>query len=347
MVEMLSYRVRRVLWAGVLFLAITAVTYILFFVLPVQRQQTVRRTEFAATDVRQDLNIHGPVYSEYAKFLSHTVRGDLGRSFVNRERVTKIIADAAPVTVWLVLGGAFLWLLIALAVGTLPPRSPRGLLDRITMAAVLIGISAHPLWIGLMLSYFLGYRLHAVPIGGYCDLINPATSCGGPVQWAYHMMLPWLTFTILFAALYVRMIRANVLEVLDADYIQTARAKGASPWRVLRSHVLRNALMPVVTMLGMDMGIAFGGAVFVESVFGLPGLGHPAVASLRQQDLPTIMGIVVWSTLAILAFNLIVDLLYAAVDPRVQIVKPKERVASALAPAAAPSTTQPATESAR
>jgi peptide/nickel transport system permease protein len=197
-----------------------------------------------------------------------------------------------------------------------------------------------------MLSYFLGYRLHAVPLGGYCDLINPATSCGGPVQWAYHMLLPWLTFTILFAALYVRMIRANVLDVLDADYVQTARAKGASAWRVLRSHVLRNALLPVVTMLGMDMGVAFGGAVFVETVFGLPGLGATAVTSLRRQDLPTIMGIVVWSTLAILAFNLVVDLVYAAVDPRVRLVKPKERAALAPASAVAPSTTQPATQSA-
>jgi peptide/nickel transport system permease protein len=342
--DVLAYVVRRIAWAGVLFLAITAVTYILFFVLPVQKQQRVRRTEFAATDVRHELNINGPVYVEYVKFLDRTVHGNLGHSFVDRQKVMTIVKDAAPVTAWLVLGGVFFWLLIAIPVGILSALRPRSLLDRITMTGVLIGISAHPLWIGLMLSYFLGYRLHAVPLGGYCDLINPSTSCGGPVQWAYHMLLPWLTFTILFAALYVRMIRANVLDVLDADYVQTARAKGASPWRVLRSHVLRNALMPVVTMLGMDMGIAFGGAVFVETVFGLPGLGQTAVASLRRQDLPTIMGIVVWSTLAILAFNLIVDLVYAAVDPRVQLVKPKERAASAPAPAAAPSTTQPATQ---
>jgi ABC-type dipeptide/oligopeptide/nickel transport system permease component len=144
----------------------------------------------------------------------------------------------------------------------------------------------------------------------------------------------------------VRMIRANVLDVLDADYVQTARAKGASAWRVLRSHVLRNALLPVVTMLGMDMGVAFGGAVFVETVFGLPGLGATAVTSLRRQDLPTIMGVVVWSTIAILTFNLIVDLVYAAIDPRVRLVKPKERAASAPAAAVAPSTTQPATQSA-
>jgi len=156
------------------------------------------------------------------------------------------------------------------------------------------------------------------------------------------MILPWITFTILFAALYVRMIRANVLETLDADYVQTARAKGASAWRVLRSHVLRNAMLPVVTMLGMDMGVAFGGAVFVETVFGLPGLGQTAVVSLRRQDLPTIMGIVVWSTLAILAFNLVVDLLYAAIDPRVRVITPKSKAASAGQPAGARPASEPA-----
>jgi peptide/nickel transport system permease protein len=258
------------------------------------------------------------VYEEYAKFLSHAVRGELGHSYVNRESVNQIVREAAPVTASLVLGGAFLWLLVAIPVGILSALRPRSILDRLTMTAVLIGISAHPLWIGLMLSYLLGQRVHLLPVGGYCDLVNPATSCGGPAQWAYHMILPWITFTILFAALYVRMIRANVLETLDADFVQTARAKGASSWRVLRSHVLRNALLPIVTMIGMDMGIAFGGAVFVETVFGLPGLGRTAVLSLRRQDLPTIMGVVMWSTIAILVFNTIVDLLYAAIDPRIR-----------------------------
>jgi peptide/nickel transport system permease protein len=339
---MLGYLVRRVLWAGVLFLAITVVTYIIFFVLPVQEQQRIRRTEFAPADVRQELNIHGPVYQEYARFLVHAVHGDLGRSFVNRESVGQIVREAAPVTMWLVLGGAFFWLLVAIPVGILSALRSRSILDRLTMTGVLIGISAHPLWIGLMLSYFLGYRLHAVPIGGYCDLVSPSTTCGGPAQWAYHMVLPWLTFTILFAALYVRMIRANVLETLDADFVQTARAKGASAWRVLRAHVLRNALLPMVTMLGMDMGVAFGGAVFVENVFGLPGLGRTAVLSLRRQDLPTIMGIVMWSTLAILAFNLLVDLLYAAIDPRVRVVTPGPQAASSPQPAAPSPASQPA-----
>src|SRR5919202_6591835 len=341
-----TYLVRRIVWAALLFLAITLVTYILFFVLPVTEARVVRRTEVGPNDVRQALRVHGPFYAEYGRFLGRFLHGSLGVSFVNREGVNAIVGRAAPVTASLVVGGAVIWLLIAIPVGILSALRPRSLLDRVTMIAVLIGISAHPLWIGLMLSYSLGFRLHAFPLGGYCDLFSPATPCGGPVQWAYHLVLPWGTFAILFAALYVRMVRANVLDALDEDYVRTARAKGASPWRVLRSHVLRNALMPIVTMLGMDMGLAFGGAIFVETIFGLPGLGRTAVLSLQRQDLPTIMGVIVWSTTAILIFNLVVDLLYTWVDPRVRMFKPKEaRAASApAAAAAAPSTTQPATQ---
>ena len=122
------------------------------------------------------------------------------------------------------------------------------------MVFVLIGISAHPVWIGLIFAYIFGFKLGWYADPGYCDVINPSTDCGGPVQWACHMILPWITFAILFAALYVRMIRANVIEAMNEDYVRTARAKGAPEWRVMRSHVLRNALLPVVTMLGMDIG---------------------------------------------------------------------------------------------
>jgi len=131
------------------------------------------------------------------------------------------------------------------------------------------------------------------------------------------MILPWITFGMLFAALYVRMIRASVRETLDNDYVMTARAKGASELRVVRNHVLKNAFLPVITMLGMDVSIAFGGSVFVETVFGLPGIGRLAVRSLQRQDLPPLMGIIVLVTLAILIFNLVVDLLYAWLDPRI------------------------------
>jgi peptide/nickel transport system permease protein len=235
--------------------------------------------------------------------------------------VNSLVGNAAPVTASLVFGGVVMWMLIALPIGILSALRPRSLLDRAAMTFVLIGISAHPIWIGLILSYFFGFRWGIFPISGYCDAINPSfgSDCGGVVQWAYHMFLPWCTFALLNAALYVRMIRANVIETLNEDYVRTARAKGAPEAVVLRSHVLRNALLPVATMLGMDIGIALAGAVFTESVFSLPGLGHTAVQALFNLDLPTVQGIVVFATLAIIVFNLLVDVLYAWIDPRIRL----------------------------
>ena len=133
------------------------------------------------------------------------------------------------------------------------------------------------------------------------------------------MILPWATFAILFAALYVRMIRANVMETLNEDYVRTARAKGAPESTVMRSHVLRNAMLPVVTMLGMDIGLALGGAIFTETVYSLPGLGYTAISALNNYDTPTILGVIVFATLMIIAFNLMVDLLYAVIDPRIRL----------------------------
>jgi len=139
------------------------------------------------------------------------------------------------------------------------------------------------------------------------------------VQWFYHLILPWITFAILFAALYVRMIRANVMETMNEDYVRTARAKGAPESRVMRTHILRNAMLPVVTMLGMDIALGLGGAVFTESIYGLPGLGNTLIQSLNGFDLPTTVGIVVFATTAIIVINLIVDLAYAAIDPRIRL----------------------------
>jgi peptide/nickel transport system permease protein len=189
------------------------------------------------------------------------------------------------------------------------------------MLFVLIGVSAHPVWLGLIFSYFFGYRLGWTPITGYCDLFSPPSGfdCGGAKDWVHHMVLPWITFAILFAALYVRMVRANVMETMNEDYVRTARAKGAAESQVMRSHILRNALLPVVTMLGMDIGLALGGAVFTETVYSLPGLGRIAIEAVNNYDLPIVQGVVVFSTIAIIFFNLIVDILYAWIDPRIRL----------------------------
>jgi peptide/nickel transport system permease protein len=317
------YLIRRLLWACVLFLAVTVVTYVLFYVIPANPAKQVCGQACSTTDVKRVAHALGtdrPIYVQYGRFVKHlVVDRSLGYSYFTRQSVNSIVGAAAPVTASLVTGGVILWMLIAMPVGVLSALRPRSLLDRTSMTFVLIGISAHPIWIGLIFAYFFGFRLHLTPITGYCDFINPSTSCGGPVQWAYHLVLPWLTFALLNAALYTRMIRANTLEVMSDDYVRTARAKGAPEWLVLRSHILRNAMLPIVTMLGMDIGLGLGGAVFTETVFSLPGLGRTAVGALNNYDMPTIQGVIVFATLAIIVFNLVVDLLYAWLDPRIRL----------------------------
>jgi peptide/nickel transport system permease protein len=319
----LSYFIRRLLWACVLFVAVTLVTFVIFFVIPADPARQVcgqRATATCIERARHFLGLDRPLVVQYGRFLDRlVVHQSLGRSFTNRQDVTREVLNAAPVTASLVFGGAVLWLLVSIPTGILSALRPRSLLDRVSMVAVLIGISAHPVWVGLLAAYFIGYRAHLAPITGYCDFFGGSGDCGGPVQWAYHLLLPWGTFMLVFAATYVRMIRAYVMETMTNDYVRTARAKGASESRVIVRHVLRNACLPVVTILGLDIGLALGGAFFTESVFGLPGLGKVALQAIGNFDLPTIQGVVVFATLCILAFNVLVDTLYAWIDPRIRL----------------------------
>jgi peptide/nickel transport system permease protein len=317
------YLVRRVIWAAVLLVAVTFVSFVIFFLVPASPARLMAGPQAPPEHVERIeklLGLDDPVPVQYARFLKQLVlEQSLGHSFATRQEVNDIIRAAAPVTASLVIGGVVIWLLIAFPIGILSALRPRTLVDRAAMVFVLIGVSAHPVWIGLLLSYVVGFKLGLTPLGGYCDLINPSTSCGGPAQWAHALILPWFTFALLYAALYTRMIRANVMETMNEDYVRTARAKGAPEARVMRAHILRNALLPIVTILGMDIGLLLGGAIFTESVFGLPGLGKTAVGALEGFDLPTVQGIVVFATLAIIALNLIVDLLYAVIDPRIRL----------------------------
>jgi peptide/nickel transport system permease protein len=317
-----GYVIARLAWAVVLFFAITMVTFIIFFVLPQPQTRGPGlggQVTQGESDLRQAFRLEGPVLVQYGQYTWRFVRhGSLGRSYFDRQQVMDKIRRTAPVTLSLVLGGALVWLLIAIPVGIVSALRPRSLVDRGGMVFVLVGVSAHPAWLSLILVYGLGFKLGWFPVGGYCDLFSPQTSCGGPTQWAYHLLLPWFAIALLFAALYARMIRASVLETLDDDYVRTARAKGAGTARVLRSHVLRNAMLPVVTMLGMDIGLFLTNAIFVETVFGLPGVGGMLRQSITRRDLPVIVGVVMFTTTVILILNLIVDLVYARIDPRIQ-----------------------------
>jgi peptide/nickel transport system permease protein len=331
---MLRYLIRRLLWACVLFVGVTLISFALFFLIPTDPARQACGKACTTADVERVARALGtdrPLYVQYGWFLGrlmpvgfkggpHLKTPNLGRSFVNREDVNTIVAKAAPQTASLVVGGMILWILIAVPIGILSALRPRSLLDRTSMVAVLFGISAHPVWIGLILAYSFGYKWHITPIGQYANFFHPQfDQPGGPVQWAYHLILPWMTFAFLFTAIYVRMIRTNVMDTMNEDYVRTARAKGAPELRVMFQHILRNAMLPVVTMLGMDLALALGGAVFTESVFGINGLGYTAVQSLNQYDTPTVMGIIVFATTAIITLNVIVDLLYAWVDPRIRL----------------------------
>jgi peptide/nickel transport system permease protein len=313
-----AYLFRRVLWGIVLLFAVTIVTFVIFFVIPTEAGRIGQGRQTEQIDLRNSLGIQGPIYEEYAQFLSRLAHGSFGESWSQRRDVNDLLFDAIPVTMSLVLGAAVIWLLIAVPIGILSALRPRSLLDRGATVLILIGVSTHPVWIGLILLYFLGGRVHAFPLGGYCDLVTPETACGGPVQWAWHLVLPWLTFALLYAAIYMRMVRSSVLETINEDYVRTAHAKGAPNWIVMRVHVVRNAMLPVVTMLGMDVGVWIANAIFVERVFALPGLGSLLAVGIARRDLPVIMAIVVFVSVLVVVVNLLVDLLYARLDPRVR-----------------------------
>jgi peptide/nickel transport system permease protein len=316
---MARFVVARLFASVVLFFAVTLFVFIVFFILPQPQVRVLGRGGNASDyDIHNSLRLHGTLPDQYVQFMWGLVRhGSLGRSYQNRQEVTKLIIQAAPVTLSLLLGGLIFWILLALPIGILSALRPRSLLDRGGMVFVLIGVSAHPAWLGLVLGYLLGFRLHIFPFTGYCQFFSPQTICGGPTQWVYHLLLPWFVFSLLYAAMYARMIRASVLETLEEEYVRTARAKGAGEFRVLRTHVLRNAMLPVVTMVGMDIGTALGGVIFVESVFSLPGLGGMLRGAIPSKDLPVILGVVTFTTMGILLLNLIVDLAYGFFDPRV------------------------------
>ncbi len=322
---MLYFLIRRIFWAIFLFLVATIISYIIFFVIPSDPAQIACGTHCTPQIIRhvhKSLHLDLPIYQQYWIFLWNMIRHQsLGTSYVNGASVRWIIGQDAPVTASLVFGGAVFWLGISIPVGILSALRPRSILDRFGMIFVLVGISAPAVWIGLILAYLIGFKLGWTPIAGYCNLLpgGGAAQCSGPVQWAYHLILPWLTFMFLFAALYVRLIRANVMETMSEDYVRTAHAKGASGPRVLFQHVLRNSMLPVVTILGMDIGLALGGAVFTETVFQLRGLGAELIQAAGRKDLPVVVGVVVFATLAVIVFNFIVDVAYAWLDPRIRL----------------------------
>jgi peptide/nickel transport system permease protein len=246
------------------------------------------------------------------------LHGDLGYSYINQQSVNTILKDAFPVTLSLAFGAAILWLFMGLASGIWSAIRPRSMLDRGFTFSALFFYSMPTFVLGLMLILLLYYQLtiHGIswfPAQGYESFSSD------PWQWARHLFLPWFTLAAVTAAAYTRLTRGSMLDVLGEDYIRTARAKGLSERRVVFRHGLRAALTPIVTQFGIDLGTLLGGAIITERVFGLPGLGYAAVRAITSNDLPIIIGVVVVATTAIVLMNLLVDMMYAVLDPRVRL----------------------------
>jgi len=322
---LVRYLIGRIFWAVFLFFVATFIVYVIFFLIPADPARItgvgLSASPALLAEIRSHLHLDVPFYQQYWIFIWNIFRHQsLGYSFQDGVSVRWVVAQDARVTASLVLGAMVMWLLISIPIGIISALKPRSLFDRGSTLFVLIGISAPSFWLGLILSYVFGFKLGWFPISDYCNFsTHSGGECSGPLRWAYHLFLPWISLMFLYAALYVRLIRSSILEVSGEDFVRTARAKGASARRVLTQHILRNSLLIVVTMLGMDLALAFGAAVFIERTFNLHGLGSELIIAAGKDDVPVIVGVVVCTCVVVIIVNFIVDVLYAWLDPRIRL----------------------------
>src|SRR5262245_2108662 len=265
------------------------------------------------------LHLDQPWYVQYWHFLIGLLHGDLGHDYYNDQPVLKEILSALPITLSLVVGAAALWLIMGLATGIISAVKTRSLWDRTFTATALFFYSMATFVLGLLFIWIFYSFLtnHVIPVfaapGAYTSITQ------NPLTWAHDLILPWFTIALVSAATYTMLTRGSMLDVFGEDYIRTARSKGMRERRVIFRHILRASLTPVVTQFGLDVGVLIGGAVVTEQVFSLPGMGYTAVHAISSQDLPVIMGIVLVASAAVVIANLLVDIFYAVLDPRVRL----------------------------
>jgi peptide/nickel transport system permease protein len=336
----------RVVTAACLLLVLSLITFVVYATIPVEPAGFLIDLQHAKpgqiTAAHHALGLDQSIYHRYVLYIWHLLQGDFGTAWstlrvgydgrIHGLPVGPMVFDAAGVTGSVILGGAAVLVLVAVPLALVSARVPRSILDRTVVAVSLIGISTHPLVIGLVLQLLFSMHWHLLD-GGYCNFFpRPApptlqvvqaqrfTPCEGPVDWATHLILPWITFALFFVALYMRVLRARLLETLNTHYIRTARAKGAGEARVLVRHALPNVIAPTVVMLAMDAGTAIGISIYIEVVYGLRGIGSLVLTALngdRGYDLPLILGVMFISATAIIALNALADVIARAIDPRI------------------------------
>ena len=336
---MFAYIVRRLLWAVVLLFVLSIVTFSIFYLVPrlggatpetlaaryVGRAATAETVHLTA----ERLGLLDPVPVQYWNWVKgifvgaeydygqgteHCPAPCLGYSFITRQAVWPELLDRAPVTISLVVGASLLWLVAGVTTGVISALRRGTLFDRAAMSVALAGVSLPIFFTGLVALAFFSYQLRiTAPGGSYVPFTE------NPAQWAYSLLLPWITLAFLFSAQYARLTRAGMLETMSEDYIRTARAKGLPERTVILKHALRGALTPVLTIFGLDVGLLLGGAVLTEKTFSLNGLGKYAYDGIVAGDLPKILGVTLIAGISVIMANLVVDLLYGVIDPRVRL----------------------------
>ena len=321
---MMRFLIRRVVFGLITLWVIFTLIFILYFATtPDVAKEIAGRAATPAliANINKELGLDQPVFpNQYFTFLWHTVTFQFGTSYITRVPVTQILANAVPIDISLAIGSAIIWMVTGVGIGVLAARRPRSFWDRAATVFVLTGISMPTFLLGLILLYVFFFLLtnnlglHWFPQAGtYTSFFS------NPLEWAHDLILPWITLALITAATYSRLTRSALLETLGEDYIRTARAKGLSERRVIYRHALRSAMTPIITQFGIDLATVLGGAIITESVFGLPGLGRLVIQSIGTQDLPTVIGVVLVASMFIVVANIVVDAMYAVLDPRVRL----------------------------
>jgi peptide/nickel transport system permease protein len=313
----LAFVMRRFLGMVIVLFAVSFIVYLVFFKIPGgdPAQRIAGRTATAGNiaAIQDKLGLNQPFYVQWYKMMEQLFTGKLV-SYTDQLSVASQIKQGIPVTFSLSIGAAIIWLFFGILVGVISAITAGRLSDRLITVLALIGVSMPVFWLGIILRYFLAEKNSWFPDGGYVPLTS------NPAQWFYHLILPWITLAVLSIGFYGRVLRSNILDSINEDYVRTARAKGLNPRRVLVKHILRNSLIPIVTLFGLDFAAVLGGgAILTEVVYELHGVGFYAYTAISNLDLPPLMGVTLFGAFFIVFFSTIVDVVYAWLDPRIRI----------------------------
>ncbi|MBT3216763.1 MAG: ABC transporter permease [Candidatus Marinimicrobia bacterium] len=305
---MVRYIIKRVWQSIPVILGVIIITFILMYIIPgdpVISMVGERFDEARIQELREDLHLNDPLWKQFTMYLSNVVRGDLGTSFITGRSVTSDLLQKFPNTALLAASAMFIAVLMGVSLGVISSLRPNSLLDRGLMVFALAGISTPVFWLGLMLAMFVGVYLQWLPPTGF-----------GGIE---YLILPAITLGVRSAAYLARITRASMLDVLNKDYIRTARSKRVPEWLVVMKHAFPNVLIPVITVIGTDFGSYLSGAVLTESIFGWPGIGRFALEAILKRDFPVIQGTVLFMALMFITANMLVDILYGVIDPRIRM----------------------------